>query len=230
MGCYFTSQERDDVICSSVEAASFHLGLCQPRSPPVHRNKLTRCCPEIIESGCGDINTSKLHVLEQVTAIISAAILYPPKLTMDYILTSFKAVSIIFSILAVQTGINALFRPISFAKSFGLPMDNNAATKSRAGNKEDAFVLSQHSDFGLAYVTMMGVRQLATGITILIFSSLGKWTEIATILSVLGLLVATTDAYNLWKAGKNGLARYHALPGIAIALHALAVLYRDDGT
>jgi hypothetical protein len=147
---------------------------------------------------------------------------------MDYVLASFIGISTIFSILAIQTGAHALLRPVSFAQSFGLPMTTKVASKNRPEDNEDALAVKQNLDFGLAYVTMMGVRQLATGVTILIFASRGKWTEIATILSVLGLLVATTDAYMLWNAGKTGLARYHALPGIAIAAHALVVLWRSN--
>lgn len=148
---------------------------------------------------------------------------------MDYVLTSFKIISTIFSILAVQTGAHAVLRPASFAESFGLPIDLNVGQKSRGGDQKETLAAQRNIDSGLSYVTMMGVRQLGTGVIILIFASRGKWMEIATILSVVGLLVATTDAYNLWSARKPGLARFHALPGIAIAAHAILVLSRDSG-
>ncbi|CAI6341883.1 unnamed protein product [Periconia digitata] len=146
---------------------------------------------------------------------------------MDYLLTSFKGVGVTFGILAVQTGVHALWRPLSFAENFGLPLNPKLSAQNRPRGEKDHAAKSV--DFGPAYTTMMGARQAGTGVIILIFASCGKWMEIATVLSVVGLLCATTDAYNLWKGGKNGHARFHALPGLAIAAHALAVLYRNGG-
>lgn len=70
----------------------------------------------------------------------------------------------------------------------------------------------------------MGIRQFTTGLTLLIFAYQGKWMEMATILSILGFVVAGTDGYFLWKAGMRREGVFHAVPGGLIAGLAWAVL------
>lgn len=48
--------------------------------------------------------------------------------------------------------------------------------------------------------------------------------EMATILSILGFVVAGTDGYFLWKAGMRREGVFHAVPGVLIAGLAWAVL------
>ena len=72
----------------------------------------------------------------------------------------------------------------------------------------------------------MGVRQLATGLTLLAFAYQGKWKEMATILSILGIVVAGTDGACL--AQKNlGKGLFHAGPGACISALSIAVLYNS---
>lgn len=139
---------------------------------------------------------------------------------MNYILPTFKAVSVTFACLAVATGAHALWNPVGFAASFGMPLrppprENDVnINANQPGGKTDA-----------SYVSLMGVRQLATGITLLAFASQGKWTEMATILTILGLVVATTDGFFLYRSGAGAKGPFHAIPGALIALLAGAVLY-----
>lgn len=135
---------------------------------------------------------------------------------MDYILLTFKAVSVTFASLAVVTGAQALCKPVGFAASFGMALQKNDADKNpNFLGKETA----------ASYVSLMGVRQLATGITLLAFASQGKWTDMATILVILGLVVAPTDGLFLYRSGAKAKGPFHALPGALIALLAGAVLY-----
>ena len=132
---------------------------------------------------------------------------------MNYVLPAFKAVSLIFACSAVYTGAQAILSPISFTKSFGIQLPIQA--KSPADFNQAA----------LSYVSLMGVRQLATGITLLIFAYLRKWHEMGIILAVLGIVVAGTDGVYLYRAGYPSQARFHAIPGAIIALLAATAAY-----
>ena len=72
----------------------------------------------------------------------------------------------------------------------------------------------------------MGIRQLATGIILLTFAYQSKWVEAATILAIIGIVVAGTDGIYLARGGggsKAGL--FHAIPGALIAALACGVIY-----
>jgi hypothetical protein len=129
---------------------------------------------------------------------------------MAYIFPAFKVVSVTFACLAIATGLQGLLSPTAFATSFGIPIQ--PAPKA-------------HEKAALSYVSLMGVRQLATGITLLAFARQGKWEEMATVLVILGFLVAGTDGLFLWTSGAGMKGPFHALPGACIALLAGAVLY-----
>ena len=73
----------------------------------------------------------------------------------------------------------------------------------------------------------MGVRQLATGITLLTFAYQTKWTEMANILAILGVVVAGTDGVYLSRFGAGKQAMFHAIPGALIAILAGAVVFTD---
>jgi hypothetical protein len=74
----------------------------------------------------------------------------------------------------------------------------------------------------------MGARQLAQGLTLFAFAYQGNWNAAATILSILGIVVATTDGYFLsTKGGDWGKGAFHAIPGLGIAGLSLAVLMRS---
>jgi len=151
---------------------------------------------------------------------------------MDYLLPTFKTVSVMFAISAVATGAQAVVDPVGFSRFFGLPLsstmtdsvgsltDNNDAVASRPTN-----ILHYDRCLTMSYVSLMGVRQLATGIILLIFAHQNKWTEMATILAIIGIVVAGTDGMYLSRAGARKLGRFHAIPGALIAALAGGVIY-----
>jgi hypothetical protein len=147
--------------------------------------------------------------------------IFPYLSTMSLLLSTFMAVSVIFAISAVLTGVQAIVNPVGFSRSFGLPI-----TISKDDNKPHS-TANSHGNPGLSYVSLMGVRQLATGITLLTFAYQEKWTEMATILAILGIVVAGTDGYYLARSGARNSGVFHAVPGAVIALLAGAVVLTD---
>ena len=146
---------------------------------------------------------------------------------MDLLLPAFKVVSVVFAISAVATGVQAMASPMDFSRTFGLPV-----TVANEGDGSKATAISDsHKPSGnpvLSYISLMGVRQLATGITLLTFACQKKWTEMATILTILGIVVAGTDGFYLSSSGARNLARFHAIPGALIALLAFAVILTNN--
>lgn len=141
---------------------------------------------------------------------------------MTFVLPTFKVVSVVFAISAVVTGTQAILDPIGFSRSFGLPIPvAKDADKSRSTPR------AHKGEPGIAYVSLMGVRQLATGITLLMFAYQQKWAEMATILSILGIVVAGTDGIYLSRSGNSKQARFHAIPGALIALLAGAIVVTE---
>jgi len=151
---------------------------------------------------------------------------------MAYLLPIFKSVSVIFAISAVATGAQAIIDPIGFSKFFGLalsststdsvgsPIDNEDASTSKT-----TAILRDQRSLTMSYVSLMGVRQLGTGITLLTFAYQNKWTEVATILAIIGVVVAGTDGIYLSRAGVGG--RFHAIPGALIAALACGVIWSN---
>lgn len=137
-------------------------------------------------------------------------------------LSVFKMVSITFASAAIVTGIQAIVDPIGFSRSFGIPING---AKDAETSKSTA--ITTNSDPITSYVSLMGVRQLATGITLLTFAYQSKFTEMATILAILGFLVAGTDGFYLYRSGAVNQAKFHAIPGALIALLAGAVVLTD---
>jgi Domain of unknown function (DUF4267) len=136
----------------------------------------------------------------------------------------FKTVSMIFAISAVATGAQAIVDPIGFSKSFGLDLSLTATDSVRSPiDNEDAITSRttvtshDHRSLTMSYVSLMGVRQLATGIILLTFAYQNKWSEMATILSIIGIVVAGTDGIYLSRAGSRKLGLFHAIPGTLIA-------------
>lgn len=133
-------------------------------------------------------------------------------------MTIFKLVSIIFALASIATGLQAVFDPVGFSQSFGIPLPIES-DKERASTKS--------TNASRSYVSLMGVRQLATGLILLTFAAQGKWVEMATILAILGIVVAGTDGVFLAKSGNSGQAKFHAIPGALIALLAGAVVVSE---
>ena len=142
---------------------------------------------------------------------------------MNFLLPTFKTVSIVFASSAIVTGTQAILDPIGFSRLFGLPI---RIAKDADESKSTAILHSDkpNGNPGMSYVSLMGVRQLATGIILLTFAYQKKWTEIATILIILGIIVAGTDGFYLSRSGARNLAKLHAIPGALIALLAGAII------
>lgn len=145
----------------------------------------------------------------------------------------FKLTTVIFSAAAIYTGAQALFHPAGFAKSFGLSLDSMGAAillKTSGSKKEGAAVILANPNLhpynpAMSYVSLMGIRQLANGLILATFAYKGKWIEVATILAIIGILVAGIDGIYLSRAGKTSLGVYYAVPGALIAMYASVVLY-----
>ncbi len=146
---------------------------------------------------------------------------------MDILLPTFKIVSVVFAISAIVTGTQAIVDPTGFSRSFGLPIpivNKDADTSKSPSPPTSYFPASNNSNPVLSYVSLLGIRQLATGITLLTFAYSKKWTEMATVLVILGIIVAGTDGIYLARSGATNQARLHAIPGALIALLALATM------
>jgi hypothetical protein len=142
---------------------------------------------------------------------------------MAYLLPIFKTVSLIFAVSAVATGAQAIIDPIGFSKGFGLALSPKMTDSvgSLTDKKDEVTsktaILDSHRSLTMSYISLMGIRQLATGIILLVFAYQDKWTEMATILAIIGILVAGTDGIYLSRAGARKEARFHAIPGALIA-------------
>lgn len=121
--------------------------------------------------------------------------------------SSFRAVTLIFASASLFTGFQAVFVPAKFASSFGIRLPDADTTKSTPS-------ASSLKDPGAsAYVSVMGARQLGTGLTLLAFAYQGKWAEAATVLSIIGVVVAGTDGWHIARTGGSlGGGLYHAGP------------------
>lgn len=137
---------------------------------------------------------------------------------MDYLPHVFKGVGLIFTVAALFTGAQALSDPEAFATSFGLSLKSKSHQYQQGKQRpDDAISSTRLPPATSSYVSLMGVRQFATGVILAAFIYQSKWDEVATILVIIGFLVAGTDGYHLWRAGEAGLAMYHAVPGALIA-------------
>lgn len=146
---------------------------------------------------------------------------------MDYVIPTFKFVSVTFALLAVGTGTQAVFDPVGFSKQFGLSLEPpmTAGSRDDEGKTRVSHTEQQHRSLAKSYASLMGVRQLGTGITLLMFAYQGKWTEAATILAIIGVVVAGTDGFFLARAGYGSKGRFHAIPGTGIAALATGAIY-----
>lgn len=131
---------------------------------------------------------------------------------MTSLLLLFKAVSLIFAGAAIFTGLKGLLAPVAFAESFGISITRRDKPIDESAQ---------------AYVSLMSVRQLATGITLLAFAYQGKWDAMATMLANLGVVVACTDGAFLARR-KITLGAFHAIPGLLIAILAAVFLWRES--
>lgn len=154
---------------------------------------------------------------------------------------AFKTVSAIFAVAAIVTGAQALAQPIRSSQSFGIPIHNDVpqdvrnkrgaskrSKEEKKSSKGSNPELQHHNNVAVFYISLMGVRQLATGVILLTFSVQHKWSEMAQILAIIGFLVAGTDGVYLSKAGRIDLALFHAMPGAGIAALACAALYTGE--
>ena len=122
----------------------------------------------------------------------------------------FKGVSLIFATASVFTGAQALLDPIAFSKTFGISIPK----------QHDTPLLR-------SYITLMAIRQLATGISILLLARQGHFLAIAYILMVAGFVVAGTDGVFIAKNGSRKMGIVHAGPGFVIASIAALVIWQE---
>ena len=145
---------------------------------------------------------------------------------MNLLLPTFKVVSVVFASASIITGTQAIVDPIGFSYSFGLPvMIVKDADESKTSPISNLHKPNNDINPIISYVSLMGVRQLATGITLLMFAYQKKWTEIATNLVILGIIVAGTDGIFLSRFGAKNQARFHAIPGALIAILAGVIIF-----
>lgn len=138
----------------------------------------------------------------------------------------FKAVSMIFAVASVFTGVQAIFYPVTFAKSFGIPVPASpSAPETRSNRNLRATPQTSSTTMTTSYISLLGVRQLGTGVTLLVFAYLNKWDDIAIILAIIGVLVAGTDGLFLIRSGAMQAGLFHAVPGALIAALAANTLY-----
>ncbi len=144
-----------------------------------------------------------------------------------YLLPAFQAVSMIFAIASVGTGAQAMLDPVGFSRSFGLLLAEEKSKPAGLRDETTKVVRSFDTNANMAksYISLMGIRQLATGLTLFAFAYQRQWQAAATILSIIGFVVAGTDGIYLWQYSSKRAGLFHALPGAGIALLALAVLY-----
>lgn len=143
----------------------------------------------------------------------------------DISITSiFGAVSVIFAVAAVFTGVQAIINPTGFATSFGIPVSQTSPEHAK-DPKSRATPTVEEAASSSAYVTLLGARQLGTGITLIVFAYQGKWVESATVLTIIGIVVAGMDGYYIARSGSLGGGLFHAIPGALIAALAAATLY-----
>ncbi|OAK98350.1 hypothetical protein IQ06DRAFT_295688 [Phaeosphaeriaceae sp. SRC1lsM3a] len=137
---------------------------------------------------------------------------------------SFRAVALIFASASLFTGLQAIFAPAKFASSLGISLPSTTTTRPTAG----AAPATPKHPGASAYVSLLGARQLGTGIILLVFAYQGKWAEAATILSIIGVVVAGTDGWYIANVGGSvGGGLFHAGPGAAIAALAAAFLWAE---
>lgn len=122
----------------------------------------------------------------------------------------FKGISLIFATATVFTGAQALLDPIAFSKTFGISIPK----------QHDTPLLR-------SYITLMAIRQLATGISILLLARQGHFLAIAYILMVAGFVVAGTDGVFIAKNGSRKMGIVHAGPGFVIASIAALVIWQE---
>ena len=149
---------------------------------------------------------------------------------MSYLALTFQLVSVIFAISAVVTGVQSLVDPVGFSKFFGLPLTPSTASpidRDTAGTSRTTATLQSHRSLAMSYIQLMGVRQLATGLILLTFAYQHKWTEAATVLAIIGVVVAGTDGIFLARAGHRDLGLFHAIPGALIAALAGGFIYSN---
>jgi hypothetical protein len=140
--------------------------------------------------------------------------------------SSFRAVTLIFASASLYTGLQAVFVPAKFAASFGIRLPDATTTKSTSSAAHTTSSLKDPR--ASAYVSLMGARQFGTGVSLLAFAYQGKWAEAATILSIIGIVVAGTDGWHIARTGGSiGGGLYHAGPGAAIAALATAFLWTE---
>lgn len=173
-------------------------------------------CPRLYQYYLSRVGTvGRGPAFNPLTAL--PATIHNQSAAMSALLRFFQAITIIFTPLAIYTGLSAILQPRAFAKQFGIPLSPLSGGGKGKGTADNG--VEQ------AYVSLLGARQLGTGVILLIFASLGKWEEAAIVLSVIGVVVAGMDGLYIARSGPGriGAGAFHAVPGAGVALLAFRV-------
>lgn len=138
---------------------------------------------------------------------------------MSFLYQIFKWITVIHGIAMTYTGAQSLFDPVGFAAGFGLPIDPSAHPKHATPSG------SSSTDLPRSFAQLVGARQLATGLIGLTFAYQQKWSELATMLSISGVVVAGMDGVVLMRNGYGRGGISHAIPGVIISAIAMAYLW-----
>jgi len=125
--------------------------------------------------------------------------------------------------------LQGIINPVGFSNFFGLPLTTpnhktNTDNNNGVNSTSKMAILDHERELTKTYISLMGARQLGIGIILATFIYQSKWMEVATILAIIGIVIAGTDGIYLARAGKMSEGRWHALPGALIAALAAAVV------
>lgn len=126
------------------------------------------------------------------------------------LLLIFKPTAFIFSIASIFTGLQSLFRPLHFSRLFGIPI-----------------VPSQTTPLLLDYISLMGSRQLSTGLATALLLLRGNDVGAGYVLMVAGVVVAGWDGVIIARNGSTRMGIVHAGPGFVIAAIAAGVVWTE---
>lgn len=97
-----------------------------------------------------------------------------------------------FAAASIITGCTAVRDPSTFADTFGLELPPRSSGFNQFP-KEAQTALLEQQNVTRKYVSLMGVRQLATGLILLTLEWRHQWREAAIVVAISGFVVATTN-------------------------------------
>lgn len=196
--CLFVVLGFDDVAWHSSEEDSLVPPRpASPASPASH--------PTLYKGASSDTTTNYILQIPLYTSQ-----LYPivQNMSTSTLIQAFKPISLIFAISTIITGAQSLINPLAFSTLFGIQVPK----------AQDTALLR-------SYISLIGSRQLSTGLIILLLAARGSYNAIAHILAVSGIVVAGWDGVVIRRHASTRLGLVHAGPGFVIAAVAAAVIW-----